>query len=117
MAMEKRKYKRYVFPNDDRIIALLALDNGGTADARILNISQGGIGLAVEKKKMDGVKTEAVLLIKDVSGERRIPGLAGHSLKVKWVLDYQPLDNVAIGCEFIELSEQCRTEIAELLVF
>jgi hypothetical protein len=117
MSTENRRFKRYVFPDDDRIIALLALDNGGeTVEAIIINISQGGLGLVIEKTKIDSLKEETVLFLKDVGGKGRIAGLKGHSLKVKWVLDYEPLNNLAIGCEFIDLNEECRLEIDTLLI-
>ena len=117
MSTDKRKFERYVFPDDDRVMALLALDNGsGTVEAMILNISQGGLGLVIERTKIDGLKEETVLFLKDVNGNGRIAGLRGHSLKVKWILDYEPLNNLAIGCEFIDLNEECRLEIDSLLI-
>ncbi len=117
MSSEKRRFKRYVFPNDDRIIALLALDDEeGTIDARILNISLGGIGLAVEKTKTVSLKKEAVLFLKEVTGESRLAGLTGHSVRVKWILDYEPLNNLAIGCEFLHLDEESRLGITNLLL-
>jgi hypothetical protein len=117
MGKEKRRFERYVFPNNDRIIALLATDNGGgNIKARILNISQGGLGLVVERTKIDSLKEEAVLSIKEIAGKGLMTGLEGHSVKVKWILDYEPLNNLAIGCEFIDLNEECRLEIDTLLI-
>ena len=114
--MEKRKFSRYVFQNNERMIALLALNSGsGTVEARILNISQGGLGLVIERGNIDNLKVETILFLKEVTGKVRVSGLKGHSLKVKWILDYKPLNNLAIGCEFIDLNEQCRLEIDALL--
>jgi len=116
MAAEKRKFERYVLPNDDNITALLAFDNGNKSfEARVLNISQGGLGLAVNRTKIDIVTKESVLFLKEIKGEKRITRLSGHSIIVKWVLDYEPLNNLAIGCEFITLNNACRQEIEALL--
>lgn len=117
MGTEKRKFERYVFHNDERTVVLLTMDNGGgTVEARILNISQGGLGLVIERTGILSLKEETILSLKEVDGKRRITGLAGHSVKVKWILDYKPLNNLAIGCEFINLNERCRMEIDTLLM-
>lgn len=116
MSTEKRKFKRYVFPNNNKITALLALGNGNKRfEARILNISEGGIGLAVDRTRLDGVAENTVLFLKEISGEKRITRLTGHAVKVKWILDYKPLNNLAIGCEFISLNDECRIDIESLL--
>ena len=117
MRSEKRKFERYVFHNDDRIIVLLTSDNDGeTIEARMLNISQGGLGLVLERIRIYNLKEEATLFIKEVNGKGRFAGLIGHSVKVKWILDFKPFDNLAIGCEFINLNEKCRLEIDNLLI-
>lgn len=117
MSAEKRRFERYVFHNEERIVVFLALDNGSDAvEAKILNISQGGLGLVMEKNRDPGLKEEAILFLKEVGGNGRISGLKGHSIKVKWILDYEPLDNLAIGCEFLNLNDRCRLEIEALLI-
>lgn len=117
MSSEKRRFERYVFHNDERIIVVLTLDNGGeTVEARVLNISQGGLGLVIERTRILSLKEKTILFLKEVDGNRRIAGLAGHSVKVKWILDYKPLNNLAIGCEFIDLNDKCRLEIDTLLI-
>jgi hypothetical protein len=117
MSSEKRRFERYVFHNDERIIVLLTLDNGGeTVEARMLNISQGGLGLVIERARILSLKEKTILFLKEVDGKGRIAGLAGHSVEVKWILDYKPFNNLAIGCEFIDLNEKCRLEIDTLLI-
>ncbi len=116
MGSEKRKFERYVFHNNERIVVSLTLDNGGgTVEARVLTISQGGLGVVIEKARIPDLKEEAILFLKEVDGKGRIAELAGHSLKVKWILDYKPLNNLALGCEFIDLNERCRLEIDSFL--
>jgi hypothetical protein len=117
MSEEKRKFERYVFENDERILVFLTLDNGGgTVEARLLNISQGGLGVVIEKTRILNLKEESILFLKGVGGKGRIAELAGHSVKVKWILDYEPLKNLALGCEFINLNEKCRREIDSFLI-
>jgi c-di-GMP-binding flagellar brake protein YcgR len=117
MCSEKRKFERYVFHNDDRIIILLALGNHcGTIEAKILNISQGGLGVVIERKTTLSLKEDAILFLEEVVEDGWIAGLKGHSVRVKWILDYKPLNNIAIGCEFIDLNEKCRLEIETLLI-
>jgi PilZ domain len=116
MTTEKRRFERYVFPNDDNITALLASDDGNKSfEARVLNISKGGLGLAVNRTNIDNVTEDTVLFLKEVTGEKRITRLTGHAVKVKWILDYKPLNNLALGCEFVALNNECLLEIEALL--
>jgi c-di-GMP-binding flagellar brake protein YcgR len=117
MSSEKRRFERYVFHKDERIIVFLTLKNAGeTVEARVLNISQGGLGLVIERTRILSLKEKTILFLKEVGGNGRFAGLAGHSVEVKWILDYTPLNNLAIGCEFIDLNEKCRLEIDTLLI-
>jgi hypothetical protein len=113
--MEQRRFSRYVFRNDERMTALFDY-NGGAIQAGILNISQGGLGLMFERgDNGDLMKEGTILFLKEVVGYEGLAALKGHSLKVKWVLDYEPLHNLAVGCEFIDLTSDCRKAIDGLL--
>jgi len=116
MTTDKRMFKRYVFAIEDNITALLSFDNSDEGFmARVLNISHGGLGLAINKTQPVSLEADTILFVKEIKGEKRITNLPGNAVKVKWVLDYQPLNNFAIGCEFITLDTATRHEIDNLL--
>ncbi len=117
MDAENRRFERYAFPADRKICASLILPNGGgSVEARILNISEGGLGLAAERDNLENLEKDIELHLESLTGETGFACLLGKTLKVKWILDYEPLDNLGIGCEFINLDEAGQVEIKNLLM-
>ena len=74
----------------------------------------GGIGLAAERSEREKVKEEVELLLMNVSGESGLACLTGQKVRIKWILNYEPLNNLGIGCEFINLNKECKEEINAL---
>lgn len=120
MSAEKRRYPRYAFPNEDEINAQLALPNGGGfLKARLLNISLGGMGLAIEKSHCSSIEDldeNVELHLQSIQGNVILGDLTSQKVLVKWILNYDPLKNIGIGCEFIELKKEYKDIIAALLI-
>lgn len=115
MSIEKRAFPRLAFPKDREVVAtLVQVDGTNEVRAKILNVSQGGIGLAAEKSVSAALGEEIEFLLRSVSGDSGIPSLNGQKVKVKWILDYEPLNNVGVGCEFVGLQKRCIEEINAL---
>jgi c-di-GMP-binding flagellar brake protein YcgR len=116
MAREKRKYKRYIFPNDEKMMVSLSLSgNSSSIEARLLNVSEGGLGLAVDREQTHGVEVDSELSIKGLENVPQLQGLREAELKVRWVLDHNPLKNLGIGCEFTKLPENGKENIFDLI--
>ncbi len=117
MDRDKRAFRRLAFPKDSEIKAILvALEGEAEIKAKILNVSQGGIGLAAERSEREKIKEEVEFLLDSVSGGTGLPCLSGQKVKIKWILNYEPLNNLGIGCEFVNLNEECIAEINALFI-
>ncbi len=117
MNEEKRNYKRLAFPKDNAVNAtLVPLDGEREIKARILNVSQGGIGLAAERSERDKITEDVEFLVEAVSGKAGLLCLNGKIVKVKWILNYEPLDNLGVGCEFVNLNDECIDQINALFI-
>ncbi len=116
MAREKRKHKRYIFPNDEKLTVDIRLPGkNGTVQARLLNVSEGGLGLAAMKEQVSGIKVDSEFLIESLQGVIQLQCLQEVRVKVRWVVDHKPLENLGIGCEFINLQESGRAEISKMV--
>lgn len=116
MAIEKRRYRRYIFPNDEKMKVNLQLaGEGNTIQARLLNVSEGGLGLAVTKEQTSGVEIDSELLINDLENIPELQGLKNVQLKVRWVLNHDPLKNLGVGCEFVNLPANGKEDIFALI--
>ncbi len=116
MTREKRKYKRYIFPNDENLNLELKLPGkNGKIIARLLNISEGGVGLAVAKEDVSVIGVDTELLIERMIGVKQLEKLREVTGTVRWVINHKPLEHLGIGCEFVNLSEDGRKEITKLV--
>jgi len=115
MTSEKRAYKRFAFPKASKIVAtLVPLEGDGSIKTIILNVSQGGVGLAAEKQDRQRIGEKVEFRVESVTAGAGLPCLKGQKVRIKWVLDYEALDNVGIGCEFVDLKEECVKELDNL---
>lgn len=119
MSIDNRKHPRFAFPNGSTINAKLNLvEEEKTFTAKILNISLGGVGLAADKSlvsEFKSLKENTEVQIVSIAGSKQLSRLSGQKLSVRWILNYAPLKNVGIGCEFIELNDESHLVINALL--
>lgn len=119
MTAEKRKYPRYAFPKENEINAQLSLPNGGDAfKARLLNISLGGLGLAIEKQSIESIeliRENDELELQSIEGHVILSDLIDQKVQIKWILNYGPLKNIGLGCEFLNLNKRSKEVISALL--
>jgi len=117
MSIEKRKYKRFFFPKSNTVILHLGFSDksDNTLKARLLDISEGGIGVVIKRNPSVKITKDTEFIIKDLNGMDSLKNLNNTNVKVKWVLDYKPLGNIGIGCAFEKLNTDCKEEISRLM--
>jgi c-di-GMP-binding flagellar brake protein YcgR len=117
MTIEKRMFRRFVFSKENEIKAtLVSIGGNNTLEARVLNVSKGGMGLALGKNEQEKLGEDLELLLESVTAGSGLPCLAGQTVKIKWILDYEPLANLGIGCEFVNMNKECIEAIEALFV-
>lgn len=117
MSVEKRAHKRFAFPKNSQVKATLVSKNGGLSiEAVVLNVSEGGVGLATDKVNNGSLNRDNELQIESIASGTGLPCLKGQKVRIKWVLDYDQLANLGVGCEFIDLKEECRRELQEFFM-
>lgn len=115
MTVENRKHKRFAFPKSSRIRAtLMPISGGKSVEATILNVSQGGVGLAADKRINGIVAEDKEMFFQNVTEGTGLPCLKGEKVRIKWILNYEPLENLGIGCEFVGLKEECLSQLNAL---
>lgn len=107
---EKRRHHRIIFKEPRKIAALISLcDKEAESEAvasSILNMSEGGIQISVERSTLDSVWRGREILLHCISGLPDLLELADVLMQVIWVMDNEYLDHILIGVAFTALSEQ-----------
>lgn len=111
----KRLNPRLLFSAKDRICTTVMTDTGPSFSfsATLLNISAGGMGLAVQKDLSLPIKVDQTLVLKSVQGHPDWHFLAGMTLQIKWLMRHDFLQHAAFGCRFVKLSRNLQEKIEQ----
>ncbi|CAK8722893.1 PilZ domain-containing protein [Candidatus Electronema halotolerans] len=107
---EKRRYHRIIFKDPKKIAALISpfdqQEMEDAAAASILNMSEGGIQMSVEKEAAAGLWRGREIMLHGISGLPDLAGLTEVPMQVVWIIENEFLDHVLIGTAFQQLSDQ-----------
>jgi c-di-GMP-binding flagellar brake protein YcgR len=107
---EQRRHHRIIFKDPRKIAALISpLDQDAPDEAvasSILNMSEGGIQISVERSSLDGISRGKKILLHCISGLPDMVAFSDVPMQVIWVMDNEYLDHVLVGAAFNNLSEQ-----------
>ena len=113
---EKRRYPRVYFGNEVGVTAEVQVDGRAvTLAGSILNISVGGMQFSFKRPDPVPVATGDNLTLQTLRGMEELAPLEGVSMEVRWVLDHEFLNHVAVGCAFADLEQQQRKSLQSLV--
>ncbi len=80
--------------------------------ARLLNISEGGVGLSLQK---DAASTPLYkgenLIISVINNRKELSFILKSKIEVKWIFTNPTLKHIGIGCEFKHLSQDVQKKL------
>lgn len=99
---ERRKHRRIYFSKNDAVYAHLRnLNEEETiVEARMKDLSEGGIGFMLQRNDSMRVRPEDRLAITAIEGSAYMDFLIQVELVVKWIVDTDILDHIGFGCIF-----------------
>ncbi len=110
---EKRRFQRIFFSIEDGIKGIIAFLNHqrGLLVAHIINIGEGGLGLAVGKDKKDKIAKGDQVILTHITGIQGLESLVNVDAEIKWILENPSLEYVLFGCEFLDVPEPMKDAI------
>ena len=109
---EKRRYTRIIFNERSRVQAVVVLpgqeEPGREMPASVLNMSEGGMQISIERKKDQEIQQGDAVLLSRLTGISELEELKGLSMQAIWIMDNEYLEHVLLGVSFIALSERQR---------
>lgn len=107
---EKRRHHRIIFKDPKKIAALISPFEGSYGEeavpASILNMSEGGMQISIERSSMNGIFRSGRIILHCISGMPDITDFTDVPMQVVWVMDNEYLDHVLVGVAFDQLSQQ-----------
>ena len=104
-------------PGDNVVLARIIQVGGERSyDVRLLNISEGGIGLQCKRSVGDWIKVNVPLQLLAIVGHPHLANIADLSMEVRWVMDEEYLDHMVVGCKFINLDDHDRRQLRDFVM-
>jgi c-di-GMP-binding flagellar brake protein YcgR len=110
---ERRRFRRVFFSIDDGVKGILAFSDlqRGVLAAHIINISEGGLGLALDKDKKNRIARGDSVILTHITGIERLEFLVNVDAEIKWIMDDPSLEFVGFGCEFLDVPQPIRDAV------
>ncbi|MBN2399025.1 MAG: hypothetical protein JXI33_01650 [Candidatus Aminicenantes bacterium] len=110
--VDARKFQRIFFSAEDHVVGAASAPEIGMEHIPItyLNLSEGGICFQSERNLCRKLALEQEIVLKN-SEPDVLAFLGDIHVRIKHVLDYDMVANVAFGCEFISIPEKVLGEI------
>jgi len=104
---ERRRFRRVFFSIGDGVKGILAFSDlqRGVLAAHIINISEGGLGLALGKDKKNRIARGDSVILTHITGIEGLEFLANVDAEIRWIMDDPSLEFVGFGCEFLDVPE------------
>ncbi|MFZ1983012.1 MAG: PilZ domain-containing protein [Desulfatitalea sp.] len=109
---EKRLYPRLVLKIEEGYFGRFILPDTQSLSAPIVDLSAGGINIAIPESAKDKIKGGDLLLLRNIAGGARLNFLADIKSQVRWVKKLELPKYFSVGCRFIELPEAVRMQLS-----
>ncbi|MCI5147919.1 MAG: PilZ domain-containing protein [Candidatus Electrothrix sp. MAN1_4] len=110
--VEKRRYTRIIFNEQNRVQAVIAVQDRQAYEQQlsvsVLNMSEGGIQISVERKKFQELQQGDTVLLSSLRGIPDLGSLRDIPMQVIWIMDNEYLEHILLGMSFSRLSEEQR---------
>ena len=110
---EKRNSNRVLFaPEDNASVSFYAFETDKIISAKVVNMSVGGICIALDKdvlKKVPERGDKLVLLKIESPGELNF--IVNVDLEIIWTLTPSPLERIGIGCKYENIAKSNELQI------
>ncbi|MCI0470699.1 MAG: PilZ domain-containing protein [Candidatus Aminicenantes bacterium] len=104
---EKRENKRAFFTLEDNITAAIETQKKPfkKVPVTLLSISARGISFLIARQKISGIEDGDRLTVSGIDAPHPLGFIDTAEAEIKYILDFEVNIRVAIGCEFIKISE------------
>ena len=103
-----RRHTRIIFNERNRVRTAVALQQqpAQQTPAAVLNMSEGGMQVSIERKKFQNMRQGNIVLLSRITGIPELESLKDLLMRVIWIMDNQYLEHVLLGMSFSSLSEK-----------
>lgn len=90
-------------------------DDDGGLKVLVLNLSEGGLHFTQKREYSTPIKMGEHLILTGLQGPDPLNFFQNVAVEIKWVLDHEYLENISYGCQFLDLPEEMREVIRDVV--
>lgn len=109
---EKRLYPRLTLRIEDGYFGHFKLPNQQRLMAPIVNLSAGGINMAIAGPSGNGLRQGDILLLCDIAGGTNLSFLNDIKGEIRWIKQLNEREYLSVGCRFLEMTEDLRQQLS-----
>ena len=116
MGSEKRIHEIiYLSSNLEVLVNLSISGTTTTIQAKIMNLSEGGMALSYRRSQTEAINQGQILFIHEVSGAGDLKCIENKMVEARWVLDNEGLETVGVGCQFYGFTDTDKRAIKQFI--
>lgn len=112
---EKRKFPRLSLKIEDGYFGTFRLLNQDNFAAPIMNLSAGGLNMAVTEQAKGKIKEGDRLMLQRIDGGTSLAFLSDIQAEVRWIKSVNFPGYVFVGCKFKEVPDQVRQQLSKFV--
>ena len=114
-AEEKRLYPRLSLDLEDGYFGQFKTKTGEKVVAAIVNLSAGGINMAVSATYQDKITEGETLLFQNLAGGTSLTFLGEVKGEIRWIKKLNIPKYISVGIRFTEISEESRQQLSKFV--
>ncbi len=112
---EKRLYPRLSLKMDDGYFGQFVTSSGDKLTATIVNLSAGGINMAVSESASDKIQEGDNLLLKNIAGAANLSFMGEIKGEIRWIKKLDIPKYLSIGIRFTDISDDARQQLGDFV--
>ena len=104
--VERRRYRRLAFSAREKVYGEVGFPDPADEPKvlKIADIGAGGLRFIELRTENCWLKTGDSLILRKITGHKKLGFLADVLLEVRWILDEEQFEHVIIGCEYVNMA-------------
>jgi c-di-GMP-binding flagellar brake protein YcgR len=112
---DKRKFPRLLLKIEEGFFGSFKLSNKDTLVAPIMNLSAGGLNMAVAISAKEKIKEGDQLLLQNILGGTSLSFLSDIKTEIRWIKGLEQPGYIFVGCEFENLPDNVRAQLVKFV--
>jgi c-di-GMP-binding flagellar brake protein YcgR len=104
---ERRRFKRIYFSEEEGVIGIFK-NSERPLSSSIKDISKGGLKIALTRDQATTFHKGDILFLNAIMGTANIEFDEAIEMEIKWMMETDGSDQIAVGCEFKDMSENTK---------